>query len=443
MGMGLATASGMRAAIVLGLTLLGAACSEESARRLGGGPVDGGAADARRPPDGGARGDASVADARRVPDAQTSLDASTLPQCAQDGATLRFWHRDADGRPREVDSLVAPGTIVSVSSERILFALADRTSLEVLFDRPVPNLDRLRLGERVDVRVDVERPFWLETRLLATRRSDKALVGAFWSGASWREWAIDADHRVRHRDAACRLPLGCVPGRGQQLEVERSADAILVDPNRSRSEGSFTAINGASARFVDGELCPDNPTAWYEGAIFVHGAVDDCDTLGRDDCIASPDCALHFSEIYDPGYACHPAILECERFDDVGCRALGQCRFTSGECYCPEEEVCGCGGGPPPGCLSRCDPFTDGILCGDRSEYFCELEAPPSTAECSVFAEGVCERIPTDCDGTPNGRDVCGCPEVSTNGQPVLFASDCLRRRSAAFPVAKVLCSGP
>ena len=66
-------------------------------------------------------------------------------------------------------------------------------------------------------------------------------------------------------------------------------------------------------------------------------------------------------------YVCRRAVSECERgfvqekHGPEDCEALGECEFVPGQCYCPPQVVCVCGGGPPSRCTVAGDDVSEGV----------------------------------------------------------------------------------
>lgn len=83
----------------------------------------------------------------------------------------------------------------------------------------------------------------------------------------------------------------------------------------------------------------------------------DCARLGQGDCIRSPACTL--DPVEGGGYACRAAAGPCEegllQSDRAACEARTGCVWDPGQCYCPEDVVCVCGGGPPPTCRTSAE----------------------------------------------------------------------------------------
>lgn len=73
-------------------------------------------------------------------------------------------------------------------------------------------------------------------------------------------------------------------------------------------------------------------------------------------CIESRECTLFLASDSPTTYTCRPTADRCEegfsqRNDtQADCEAESGCLFTPGNCYCPPDLVCVCGGGPPPQC---------------------------------------------------------------------------------------------
>jgi hypothetical protein len=84
---------------------------------------------------------------------------------------------------------------------------------------------------------------------------------------------------------------------------------------------------------------------------------ESCSELAETPCRKSPDCTLVQDESQGSGYLCRAAQGPCEQgFRQEGnsreeCEEREGCRFEPGDCYCPPEVTCVCGGGPPPRCV--------------------------------------------------------------------------------------------
>lgn len=440
---------GVAALLTASSIALVSACAREDTGSLSG-------ADARADRDGaegaegaegadGAQGDGGVQDADAGLDGSVG-DAAVLPICSvsssvaspfsvqrfdEQGRALML--QDTGGEPERYDATL-------IELQPASFALDDGTLLRLGVWSSSWIADQ-ELGSRFVLWLEVFRPFWTEVRVVLTDRNTGRFRGALWDGSSWSS-LVREDVEVRHEPADCRHDdaWGCGEQVGLRLSVRGGTGELELNPRQAYEDAGWLAANGQSGRYVEGPFCTDTPREWYAGFIWRRRVIDDCGVLSRDACIASPDCALHGSETRDPGYACYPASTVCERLDALGCRARsGLCRPDAGECYCPEDQLCGCGGGPPPICRRRCDPRTDEVSCAE--DYFCELSRREGAEACTPsFDEGRCVRVPDDCAGTPP-LAVCGCPEVSTDGEPVEFAHDCGRRRARAFSVADDACT--
>ena len=81
-----------------------------------------------------------------------------------------------------------------------------------------------------------------------------------------------------------------------------------------------------------------------------------CDAMSESQCIDSSECTLVLASPQPPDYTCVAARNACEQGfvqrtgDATSCEATQGCKFVPGECYCPPDLVCVCGGGPPPQC---------------------------------------------------------------------------------------------
>ncbi|MFC1609421.1 hypothetical protein ACFL6C_00550 [Myxococcota bacterium] len=160
----------------------------------------------------------------------------------------------------------------------------------------------------------------------------------------------------------------------------------------------------------------------------------DCESLARDECLASEDCFLDFSEQSYGHYECREALSPCERkTDETSCRAESGCHWDPGSCYCPEGVECFCGGGPAPSCREYCGGFA-GYPCPEG--YFCSLPmhengwpgsgAPQCTGNWDQM--GVCLWIPDACED-PFEAPLCGCDGDST---AITYANGCTRRQAEA-----------
>jgi hypothetical protein len=85
-----------------------------------------------------------------------------------------------------------------------------------------------------------------------------------------------------------------------------------------------------------------------------------CQQLSELQCIKSESCSLVQEGVNR--YRCQLAVGKCE----IGFRQWGEnqmencevkpgCQYYSGNCYCPPDVICRCGGGKPPQCIEKKD----------------------------------------------------------------------------------------
>lgn len=83
-----------------------------------------------------------------------------------------------------------------------------------------------------------------------------------------------------------------------------------------------------------------------------------CVSLSETECLKSPDHTLvqPDGELH---YECKAARNDCEKGfvqmeqGPAECNVKTSCEFVPGECYCPPDLQCFCGGGPPGSCRSK------------------------------------------------------------------------------------------
>lgn len=378
------------------------------------------------------------------------MDAGGRLACSSEDLSIEVRLTDIDGTPQDLVSVFDRGTVYEVSPDRIRIARLRRGLLELRTSGLRTGLDRIRLGERVTFDLDVQRSVRGTDVMLVISRpvpddpTNTEVLAVIWDVS--REFVLllgapDGVTRIDTAAAACDIEdFGCGPVGANAILLIGRGQSREVDPGTTEDFGDLIVSNGQSWRFFDRPQCTDVPRAQSRGVFVRVIEEDDCPSLTRDACIASPDCALHGSETDDPGYLCRTAALTCERFDATGCRQIPDCEFDIGECYCPEGAVCACGGGPPPICRSTCDLRTDGPLCGERDDYFCETELDGNPGICELGPTGRCVRVPSTCAGTPAGFPACGCPQIDIDPPPNLFDSDCARRAVQASPVPLDAC---
>ncbi len=204
-----------------------------------------------------------------------------------------------------------------------------------------------------------------------------------------------------------------------------AGDSVLINGIMGGANGFSYVFDGFPRCAVEG--------VWHEGFVARRVAPVVCETLQRDVCIATPGCVLWGSEEDDPGYACRPVEDPCERHTDRdACNRPTQCRWDFGDCYCPEGEVCGCGGGPAPRCRKLCD---GDVACA--AGYFCDWYSV-SAPQCGPPPDdaGFCERVPDSCAGAPN-RLTCACDPMAG---ATTFANGCERRAARASGPVRGAC---
>lgn len=181
------------------------------------------------------------------------------------------------------------------------------------------------------------------------------------------------------------------------------------------------------AGFDDGGTDPDAGGS-IDGGMSGDAGTVPCAQLQRDVCIVTPGCVLDGSENNDPGYFCRDAASPCEQLKDpTECQGDPRCTYLPGGCYCPENQVCACGGGPAPVCREICGGLA-GTPC--PSGFFCDLPniAPGPVCPGNPDQLGTCVPVPPTCAGALGGP-VCGCVNDIT---PTDFANDCERRAARA-----------
>ncbi|MCA9553886.1 MAG: hypothetical protein KC933_27865 [Myxococcales bacterium] len=380
--------------------------------------------DSGLPGDAGIGGDSGVdGDAGQPTDAAVT-DGGT-PVCGMG----RSFSLDVDGW--SVDPLEGPVVVEGVDPLVLRSLISDRT-VTVFLSGEVPQ-GWTWVGDTLYVMLEVERPWWVEARLTAWALdpadgpAELRLVA--WSGSRYGQGVIDPV-RYGYEAGACQLTGdGCGPQRSESLRVVAGAETLTADWGERAEAGALTILNGRSARYVDGPFCSDTPSEWYAGWLAYRPPLTgDCASMQRDACIADSRCVLWGSEVADPSYLCRPAQTPCESLGADDCRVDPTCRWDPGDCYCPEDVDCDCGGGPAPKCRDLCGGFL-GTGCGPG--YYCDLDhfSAPACLQ-PGDADGVCERLPEACRGTPNGP-VCACT-LSTPPGPTSFENDCLRRQAQA-----------
>lgn len=82
--------------------------------------------------------------------------------------------------------------------------------------------------------------------------------------------------------------------------------------------------------------------------------------LSETRCLDSADHTLELQRSTFSEYRCRKAANHCEQgfvqslHGQDACEAKPGCAYQPGECYCPPDVVCVCGGGP----VSQCAPVT-------------------------------------------------------------------------------------
>lgn len=98
--------------------------------------------------------------------------------------------------------------------------------------------------------------------------------------------------------------------------------------------------------------------SWLTLACFALAAEpNSCASLTELQCIKSSECTLSPVEINK--YICRAATGKCEldfiQFENSkqSCETKQGCKYVPGNCYCPPDMLCRCGGGPPPKCVEQ------------------------------------------------------------------------------------------
>jgi hypothetical protein len=88
------------------------------------------------------------------------------------------------------------------------------------------------------------------------------------------------------------------------------------------------------------------------------GELTQCNLLSELNCIKTPACTLVQKGVND--YQCRGAVGKCEvDFIQWGekqiesCETKPGCKYVPGNCYCPPDVLCRCGGGKPPQCVEE------------------------------------------------------------------------------------------
>jgi hypothetical protein len=410
----------MRRALIL--CVLVAGCEAETAGLLGApGTADSGVSDAATPSDAG-----GAPDAGRAPDAGLPMTDAGTPTCSE---VPQF---SIDVR-NPTGSYAGPARVVAVSPLRLN---AQDQEFTVILSDDRPLTQRIRVGQQVMFSLQLHRPHWIEARI-SLRRIDATgqlpLIYAAWGGASFAEWTTP-QASLHHEAGLCLLTEHrCGPLQEMNLVIDSQGGHVVVGRGQQTQLDDHTVFNGNSTRSPGGALCDDFPDAWYAG--WIAGPPPPptvaCEQLTRDACIATPDCVLWGSQIYDPNYVCRPAADQCEAQTAETCGQQPSCSWEVGSCYCPENADCFCAGGPAPKCRTFCGGFGGGSC---PSSHYCRMDLwqPPSCLPLPD-AGGVCEWKPDDCEGTLS-QPLCSCTQV---GVTSLIDNDCLRRQAQGQGVAQ------
>lgn len=159
-----------------------------------------------------------------------------------------------------------------------------------------------------------------------------------------------------------------------------------------------------------------------------------CPQMEHDECIASGECLLDYSLQSYGRYQCRSVIDPCEsNSDQADCSADALCHWSAGECYCPQDQVCVCGGGPAPSCRRACggeaeNPCPEGSYCS--LQVFEHGWPGAGTPECAGDIEpmGVCLPVPQDCDPSFDAP-ACGC---AADPAATTYTNECVRRQAQA-----------
>ncbi len=245
-------------------------------------------------------------------------------------------------------------------------------------------------------------------------------------------------HRALLFPFLCVLSAGCSDDTQELDPQDVGARDLSIRPDSGPTDAGASDLGApdlgtTDLGFVDGGAPSDGGPGVDVGADLGSPQPDagsiPCNMRPRDDCLAAPGCVLHGSD-QDGGYFCRDAANACELEKNAkGCDQAGMgnqgCGWSPDDCYCPEGQLCTCGGGPARICRQLCGGFIGGSC---DPGYFCDY-VPEGGPLCVGNADqgGACILIPPSCDGG-FGQQVCGCSE----NQPVLYANDCERRRAGA-----------
>ncbi len=317
----------------------------------------------------------------------------------------------------------------SVESVRPLRLRTDQGLMEFRVPEEVPLTRFVSVGQRVYLTLELNRPWWTEVRMLIqTLGPDNRPSGAafaIWSGAGFYEFSTQ-NLTLRHVLDACEYDNGGCGRQGGMAQVVRiGAERIVVQNGDQGVIGNYLVANRGSTTLLEPTQCSDSPTNWYAGWVISQGPqLLDCSTLRRDDCIVQPGCVLWGSENKDPGYTCVPAADPCEFRDAETCASGPGCTWDWGDCYCPEDVDCDCGGGSAPKCRTDCAGWT-GREC--PASHYCALDlVEPAICVAPADVGGTCEWVPETCAGTPDDP-VCTC--LPDDPDPQLLENDCQRRQ--------------
>lgn len=315
--------------------------------------------------------------------------------------------------------------------------------LEFQLPEEVPLARLVSVGQAVYVTLELYRPWWTEARLLIqwlgpdNRPTGRAL--AIWSGSGFRELSVQGVS-IGHRPDGCEFDNeGCGRQGGMEQVVRYGAETIVVNNDGQGVIAEYLVANRGSTTYLEPAQCSDTPNDWYAGWIVSQGAQPlDCAILGRDACIDQPGCVLWGSENNDPGYTCRPAADACEFLDVNTCATGPGCTWDGGDCYCPEDADCECGGGPAPKCRTYCGGW-GGREC--PASHYCALDLfqPPFCVP-PADVGGTCEWVPDTCVGAPNDP-VCTC--LPSEADPQRLENDCQRRERRGQGTAELSICAP
>lgn len=179
------------------------------------------------------------------------------------------------------------------------------------------------------------------------------------------------------------LLVGCADDAEDPAPAQGEENNDNDDPTPGQGDG-----NNDDACQSDDDC--DNPTLrqCQDGACVLR----ECAERGNF-CLEAPGCVLDLND--EGAFECREPTNDCEaQVGEPNCQATEGCTFYPGECFCPPNLDCVCGGGPPPICRET------GAVVPCRvsdASFFCDTD---NDEECCVVQEdadhGICT-LPGNC----------------------------------------------